>query len=297
MIRYATLFSKKRKHIANTPPAIGQPTLVADTPSSFPLLRPEWPETQTGFDERPPWQSPDKSQRKNPPRLDALAQKATFGAALPTQPLVPPMKTPTRHTRHARRQALAPPPLSCRARPRAHRPPEAASPSTRLRLPAFPAPPLHPALACFSLRPRRVRPPPASGVRQGRSGVAEHPPRILRLPRLFRELAPGSRCCRGGCVPRPPPVAARSRLEAGEPEAKAKATRLEGVERQRREAGVSEAGAPPSRLCSTPSLSLLHLLPEAGAPTVRLGRVLMGQEAVCAILCLSIVDSTEFHNR
>ena len=37
-----------------------------------------------------------------------LAQKATFGAALPTQTLAPPIKTPTRHTRHARRQALAP---------------------------------------------------------------------------------------------------------------------------------------------------------------------------------------------
>ena len=59
--------------------------------------------------------------------------------------------------------------------PRAHRPPEAASPSTRLRLPAFPAPPLHPALACFSLRPRRVRRPPASAPPPTLSLLSPHP--------------------------------------------------------------------------------------------------------------------------
>ena len=45
-----------------------------------------------------------------------LAQKATFDAAHPPQPLATPTKTPTRHTRHARRQAQPPPPLFCRAR-------------------------------------------------------------------------------------------------------------------------------------------------------------------------------------
>jgi len=109
-------------------------------------------------------------------------------------------------------------------------PPEAASPSTRLRLPAFPAPPLHPALACFPLRPRRTRHPPASSARQGRGGKPGHPRRKRRLSAPDTPVAPAF------------------------PGASA------GVR------GGTEADAPPVRLCTPPSLSLLPPPPEAGAP-------------------------------
>ena len=58
-------------------------------------------------------------------------------------------------------------------------PPEAASPPTRLRLQAFPAPPQ--ALVGLSLPSRRMRHSPASSARHGRGGKPGHPRRKRRL--------------------------------------------------------------------------------------------------------------------
>ena len=100
---------------------------------------------------------------------------------------------PNAHTTHATSHATSPcPRLPClaSARPRAHRPPEAASPPTRLRLSAFPAPPLHPALACFPSCPRRTRHSPASGAQQGRGGKLRHPRRLRRASAPDIPVAP-----------------------------------------------------------------------------------------------------------
>jgi len=137
--------------------------------------------------------SPLLSLRVGKPR-HTLAQKATFDTALPTQTLVHPIKTPTRHTRHSRRQALAPPPreTACKTR---HRPL-----SCRARAPGeFPSrggftlnPPPAPGLpgSTPSPCPSLLLPPPEAEVRAIRPGSVECQRRVRRASAPDIPVAP-----------------------------------------------------------------------------------------------------------